>query len=367
MQMIQPICGTKVVLSKRTSQPAATESRWSVLVDLVQARLKFGLNDRDLAVLRGLISCLPKADVSKTFVFASNVTLSNRIDGMNERSLRRHLAKLILAGLIARHSSPNGKRYVRRTHLGDAVHSFGFDLAPLFARRAEIAQVAQDVRQEANAVARLREQLSLLRQALGPADAELADALRKLLRRNLDQQSLESLIANVSLRIRSCSATAMEMAGNDSHFVRHKQKSIKDLEGCKVGLEKNAVETKIAKHLPDPDPQVLPTLETVLEACPDIAVFAAEPVRSWLDLINFADVIAPMLQIDRSVIDAARRKMGAAGAAVAVLCILQMGAGVRSAGAYLSSLSIRATSGVFSVAKMIKAVLARQAVAGAGG
>ena len=360
MQMIQPICGTKPLLATQKSSQNPADSRWQVLIDLVQARTAFGLNDRDLAVLRGLISCLSKADARKTFVFASNITLSNRTDGMNERTLRRHLARLIAVGLITRHNSPNGKRYVRRTHLGDGVHAFGFDLTPLFARHAEISDAADMLRQEADAVAILREQLSLLRQSLCATNAKLADDLRKLLRRALDRQTLLAIIERVKLQVPDKALDTMILSGDDSQIVRHKQKSIKDLEDCKNCLDQESVEKKETPLGPNIVVNTLPSLPSVIEACPESCGYITDAVKSWADLIRFTDMIAPMLQIDRHLMETARQTMGAAAAAVTIMCIIQMGNRIRSAAAYLRGLSKRAAAGVFSAYRMVSALLLLQ-------
>jgi len=353
-----------------TPAPAARkpDDRWSVLVDLVKCRQAYGLNDRDLAVLRGLISCLPKADCGKTFVFASNITLSNRTDGMNERTLRRHLAKLIAAGLIVRHASPNGKRYVRRNHMGQAALAFGFDLSPFFDQHEAITTKAAAARQEAEAVAALREELSLLRHHVSEADLEFANNIRKILRRHLTSDALRAVINATKTKISAADGAVSPcgMTANDSHFVRHKQKSIKDLVSSEKCCEIEHGEKTDGGAKQKPPLQTLPSLDIVIEACSDIGVYAAEPVRTWADLIRFADIIAPMLQIDRRVVAEARHSMGAAAAAVTVLCILQMGASVRSAAAYLRGLSLRAALGQFSPGVMVKGLLAKQICVGAG-
>ena len=370
MQMTQPICGTKVVLPTQSLQPNPNETRWAVLVDLVQARATFGLNDRDLAVLRGLISCLSKTDLSKTFVFASNITLSKRTDGMNERTLRRHLAKLIAAGLITRHSSPNGKRYMRRNHLGEAAHAFGFDLAPLFTRHPEINAAATASKVETDTIAALREEISLLRQSLIETSPALADGARKILRRNLGADALRAFINTIKSQMTATDIqiSAPTMTASDGHFVRHIHKSIKEIKESEECCEEESQEkaTPITRVIPTKH-QNTPALAHVIAACPTSCNFAYEPLETWPDLIRFTEVLAPMLRIDRGLMDTARRAMGAVAAAVTVMCILQMGEKVRSAGAYLRSLTKRAVAGQFSTTTMVNALLSGQTACGAGG
>lgn len=77
--------------------------------------------------------------------------------------MRRHLAALVDAGLIERRDSPNGKRYAHRGRGGEIEAAFGFSLAPLLARAAEIANLAQQVAAERLRFKRAKEALSLCR------------------------------------------------------------------------------------------------------------------------------------------------------------------------------------------------------------
>ena len=80
---------------------------------------------------------------------------------MAPATLRRHLASLVEAGLIIRRDLPNGKRFARRGQGGEIAEAFGFDLAPLIARAAEIENLAEEVRFENRAIALLREKITL--------------------------------------------------------------------------------------------------------------------------------------------------------------------------------------------------------------
>ena len=358
---IPPMSGAKNILP---------DHRWAVLPDLITARTAFGLNDRDLTVLRGLISCLPKGDLAKTFVFASNHTLSARCDGMNERTLRRHLARLITAGVITRHDSPNRKRYARRVHIGAANPAFGFDLAPLYAQAQMIRDAALQMTARTDQVAALRQDLSLLRQSLIAVDPVLADSTRKLLRRKTTPDILRNVIAAAKQSLETHELTAnaasetLNLSGNDSQTVRHIQISLKESYGSEDCNEtRRIIDTQA---LPDHRPPS-ENLAQVLLACPESCSYAYQPLTNWPDLIRFADVLAPIVQIDKQVITAARQAMGAVGAAVTVLCIVQMGQHVRSAGAYLRYLTKRAQAGLFSTAPLVQALLGVQAKLGAGG
>ena len=133
--------------------------KWSILRDLTEARKAFGVSDRDLAVLAALMSFHPTKELrdnDQLIVFPSNTTLSGRVHGMPESTLRRHIAALVRAGLVLRHDSPNGKRYATRNSTGQIDRAFGFDLRPLLVRAAEITEAAEATRQLALQLRRLR-------------------------------------------------------------------------------------------------------------------------------------------------------------------------------------------------------------------
>lgn len=107
--------------------------KWALLDRLTTAADCFELSHRTLTVLKALLSFLPSRhipDGAAGIVFASNARLSERLHGMPESTLRRHLAQLVRTGLIARHDSPNRKRFARNRG-GAIALAFGFDLSPL--------------------------------------------------------------------------------------------------------------------------------------------------------------------------------------------------------------------------------------------
>jgi replication initiation protein RepC len=85
-------------------------------------RKELGLTSNDITVLTALISFLPRdrqttngeTPPKLTVVFPSNASLSERANGVDERTLRRCLGRLDAAGLIDRKNSANGKRFPLR-------------------------------------------------------------------------------------------------------------------------------------------------------------------------------------------------------------------------------------------------------------
>ena len=143
--------------------------KWHVFRALSETCRFYGVSDRSLTVLHALLTFHPEtalsleADNPTIVVFPSSRELETRANGMPPSTLRRHLASLVAAGLIVRRDSPNGKRYARKTSAGEIGEAFGFDIAPLVARAAEIEARAAERRAELRERALLREKISILR------------------------------------------------------------------------------------------------------------------------------------------------------------------------------------------------------------
>src|SRR6187402_3473746 len=140
--------------------------KWKIFRALCEARPLFGLTDRALAVLNALLSFYPGNELSAgqgLVVFPSNAQLAIRAHGIAPATLRRHLAALVEAGLLLRKDSPNGKRFARRDGQGVVEQAYGFNIAPLIARAAEIQSLAIQVTTGRNLLRATRERLSLCR------------------------------------------------------------------------------------------------------------------------------------------------------------------------------------------------------------
>lgn len=162
-------------LPKSPEKSLASKQNWAILGHLVEAKRYLPLKTAEVSTLRALLSCRQDAG---TIVYAGNRTLAKRADGVDERTLTRHLSRLCKMGFLSRKSSANGKRYVKTRPQG-AKEAFGVDLAPLFERATEFALLARRAKEEDLLIAQLRDCLSQLRFTL--ADHDLAPALvRKL-------------------------------------------------------------------------------------------------------------------------------------------------------------------------------------------
>jgi replication initiation protein RepC len=354
-------------MSPGSNAPEAV-NKWKLFRTLAEIRERLGVSDRALSVLNALLSFHPETALTlpkpseqpeegeshlscDLVVFPSNKALSLRAHGMAEKTLRRHLAALVEAGLIIRRDSPNGKRYARKDATGEErfSHVYGFDLTPMVGRAPEFESLAEEMRRAARARAVLKERISLHRRdvakliALGldeGADGpweEFRQRFMRLvtpLRRIHDDAGLESLLTGIEalrgvvIQTLENHALFKNMTGNDADFDRHQSNSNthlhKDFEPAskKEGGEfsESAPEQKAAgTDVSSPCP-----LGMVLEACPDVRDYGAgASVRTWPQFIEAARTIRPMLGISPDAWKGAVEAMGEAGAAIAVAVILQ--------------------------------------------
>ena len=168
----------RVIERPEASVPGKPVNKWELLRELSKAQAAFGITERDLTVLLGVLSFFPD-DVlggnAELVACPSNKTVCERLNGMPCSTMRRHLSRLVEAGFLMRRDSPNGKRYVRKH--GDERVTFGFDLSPLWCQAEEIARAAEAVRQAEDRVRRLREVVSLMRRDLA-ALAEFGEEMQ---------------------------------------------------------------------------------------------------------------------------------------------------------------------------------------------
>lgn len=314
-----------------------TPERHVMMAMLRRAAPLLGLRPPVLATLDAMLSCLPPRRTHHT-VFASNETLVFRRDGISERTIRRHVVQLVDAGLIQRRDSANRKRFMRRSGGDGTCLRFGFDLSPLFAQTAQIAEIAA----EADA---LRDRLALLRTQVRAAanqrlrvndhDTCALDAL-KALRRKLDADDCIALLENLpEVPVHSIAKDAVEpvkMTGIDGQNVRHHHSSIKE-----PNDKKDAV-----------------TVDDLSNACPEATAFASSPLRTDQDIIAHGRTLAPMIGIAPKVYRRAEDRVGAQGAAIAVMAVIQMQNRVRALGAYFHALVLGPKSDDFDPARLIR-------------
>lgn len=213
-------------------------SRWisyDVLTPIRVLRRELGLTPNDLAVLSALISFLPRAtpdrsgrvDEKLTVVFPSNDALSERTNGLDERTIRRCIARLADAGLIKRKTSANGKRFPLRSS-GVIRDAFGFDLLPLHEQHPTLLMRANTAAEKHQEVQSLRAKALAVRAVLARQShlnddqmARVAAARNFLRRSNLTtdevQQTIEEMEAILHGIDPNTSGSASTETASDPH------------------------------------------------------------------------------------------------------------------------------------------------------
>lgn len=368
----------------RAPLPSQVVNKWDVLRELTTARTRLDLSHRVLAVLQALLSFHPGNDLgedpSKLVVFPSNASICERLNGMPCSTMRRHLGILVHLGLIQRRDSPNGKRFARSDAQGR--EAYGFDLTPLMRRFSEICDLSAKVQAEAQAYKRLRQSVSLMRRDLAGLAAygaqtrplplwdrleDLSQNTARILRRKLTIDELKNLEALLSAALNEARdhldtrqtksevpSTTPVLSTSATHFEQHHHSSNKDTYESEPGLDQKV--PKPSDRAQEPNPPHMP-LPVVQDACPKVQTYACDPIRHWHQLINAAETLRPMMGITPSAWSDAVRIMGPENAATVIAAMLERFTELRSPGAYLRSLTTKASKGTFSTGPMIRALL----------
>ncbi len=385
----------RVVERPEASVPGKPVNKWELLRELSKAQAAFGVSERDLTVLQGLLSFFPDDALggnAEMVVFPSNKAICERLNGMPCSTMRRHLARLVEAGLLMRRDSPNGKRYIRKH--GEERVAFGFDLSPLYCQSEQVARAAEAVREAEDRVRRLREVVSLMRRDLA-ALAEfgeevqpglgLWDQLRdkaaltaRALRRKLTLEEvsayrtdLEALLDHARNVIDG--PETEEMNTNGAKLEHHHHTSNKESIDLEPALEKGGaaadaqdVETDApVADVEEADIRRVPKipLHLVIAGCPSLKIFYQDDIRHWHQLFDAACHVRPAMGISASAWEEAQRFMGPEQASIVVVAMLERFADIRSPGGYLRALTSKAAAGEFSCGPMVMALMSRRTAA----
>lgn len=362
-------------------------NRWVLYKQLCVAKTEFELNDRCLAVLSSLLSFLPDDELhAKTglVVFPSNRQLSLRAHGMPESTLRRHLASLIKAGIIARKDSPTRKRYAHKDREGGVELAFGFSFAPFLDRAPEIAAIVDRILADQKALKRLRDEVSVMRRDLASAFAnwtqkigELGDRIEALFvrfravvdaiprRASLHELSairadLETIRDEMAIALKTVEIVP-ELSGSVAQYERQHNESLPESlfesqSSQKIDLNVPSAEASVSmKHENDNPEGVTPTLslDQVLRSCPDIREYGPNGIGTWREFFEASRIVSGFLGISQSAYQEAIRCMGPEIASTAIAWILQKLASINSPGGYLRSLTEKARVGTFSIKKLL--------------
>jgi len=237
---------TTTALAERISLPCPNP--YELLSPVRVLRKELGLTTNDLAVLTALISFLPRKEreiqgrqrLTLTVVFPSNASLSERANGLDERTLRRSLGRLSAAELIERKNSANGKRFPLR-YGGVIRDAFGIDLKPLIQRYGTLATQASKLTEEREHLRSLRAEALALRASLLQQTRFDAAKLSTL---NMVRNVLRRATLTVDAVLRVISELRALGADTDASYGEHHA-------AVKAGSEDNLKAVKHRPHAPD--------------------------------------------------------------------------------------------------------------------
>ena len=314
---------------------------WTVFRALRDARSAFGLKPGHIQTLQALLSFLRPGQGDT--VFASNLEICRRIGGVDERTLRRHIDRFVDLGMIARHDSPNRKRYRVSSRNGQVI-SFGLSLSPLLRRAGEFLNAAAELEEARRDQVFLRKQILVGLahiDSIEPGSA-FAESTRRTIRRKLAVAEYRCLLDQITGHLGQMSTVVdvmitTKLPANDGQIVRHLSKSEKDRKESE-GAEKD----------------LLPSVQMLTAVCQEATAFAPAALRTWDDIERHAQNLAPMMGIQPGTFHEASRRVGSKRTAAAVFILLQLGTRIRNYAAYFHSVTLGKKVATFRPATILE-------------
>lgn len=320
---------------------AAETDIWTIFRALRDARSVFGLRPGHIQTLQAMLSFL-KPGHGET-VFASNNSICQRVGGIDERTLRRHINRFVELGFIKRNDSSNRKRYRVRSSGGQCI-SYGLSLAPLLQRANELVAIAHEMENNRRDRIFARKQILTKLAHLEEHDPSntFINHARKALRRKLCLPEYHALLADTDRECQSLHTPddppeTVELPANDGQTVRHQSKSEE---------EKKDLDSNIGNEALKPD--------LLTSVCDQATSFSTERLRNWLDIENHARTLAPMMGIHPDTFEKAKNAVGAQKASCAIFIMLQLGKRIRDFGAYFHSITLGQRQDQFDPVALIK-------------
>lgn len=349
-QIMSSSAGRLGRLGRSNTVSAPPDQRWHLLDLVRKCRRRLALRDRDIAVLRGLLSLLA-ADSGQWMVFASNRTVIDRCDGIDERTLRRRVTYLESKGLLQRKISPNRKRFQVRDENGAVQLSYGIDLEPLWQMQPHLEALAEHCDREDQRIALTR---AKIRDALYHANKEipqeLAEEGRLSLRRSLPSEELEVLYAKL-MKTRDlghlpqpAAPVASVLTDSDSQNDRHIHSSNEE------SMIRSSDETQFVGYGDM-------TVGECMELAPSVRDFAPTMPKNWEDVIKLAAMLGPAIGLKPVILRDAAIRLTRHGAALAVIGLTEAFTRIRNPEAYLRTLIRNAQNGNLDLCRMYRSLV----------
>jgi replication initiation protein RepC len=283
-------------------------------------------------VLGQLVACWGEQAIGRLLVWPSNQRLMSST-GLSERAIRNAIKALIELQLVIPNDSPNGKRYAVRDASGSVINAFGFDLAPLFARRSEWTAALAAQKQHRELLKRAFDEATICRRATEEALSALAqhypaidrselESRLNVLRARTPKRSGKAVPADLIqawMELRKLAEDAFYQAGCDGTTYQHiEAENEAPRESCNSSRQ-----PECAPGTPHELPSRLLLPALVAEACPVIANWS-HPIRDTVDIVAAGRFLRASLGAHPSAWSEAVEEIGPIHAAVAVIYVLQI-------------------------------------------
>ena len=317
-------------------------------------------------VLCELAACYGEQALERgLMVWPSNEHVSRRT-GLVERTIRKCVSELVRLAVLEPVDSANRKRFAVRAENGDVLDAFGFNLAPLYARRQEWTALLMQQRVEREARSRLFDEVTMNRKAVeealrgastlgvdvAAAVHDLVNLIRRTPRRGHGGLLEPLLVSWRALRTRAEEAFNL---GSDSHTdsgyvgvsCRHIETNKNpSTESCKADIRNE----RAAK------PGHVPSVPLLVEACPAIKDYDRNIGRVE-DITRLGRYLRASIGAHPDAWAEAEEALGAPMAASLVIYVLQLTADdgssghsrIRNPGGLYRDLVRRASGGTFNL------------------
>jgi replication initiation protein RepC len=290
-----------------------------------------GLKAGDLLLLDTLCAFSQPQDWeagSRAIVWPSNGFLMDQT-GFSLSSVKRHARRLLKAGIIAFHDSPNGKRWGRRGQDGMIIEAYGFDVSPMATRCAGFEARAVEIAQERALCKTLKRHITVTRRQIRarleadpceqhPMLGDFEGLLERLSERPKGSVALRSLASSFDHLLQQLDTMGdlpqppnpkeekadPKRANNDPHIQTTNQHQMMEKEP-----NQNQGETRKGLEI-----------RQIIQACPEFLTWVRSlgcQLRNWHDLTDAITQLCPMIGLSPQIWEQAQRQLGFQSAAAA--------------------------------------------------
>ncbi len=353
----------------KQEQPVRVDQRKILYQALKDAAYVLKLRSGSKSLIDLLIGHIPNGAPSPVSP-ASVQLLKDRL-GIEDRTIRYQIDKLVKQGLVINRCLANGRRHVQRNRAGEIVHIAGIDLSPLLDRAQEWAERAAQKQDVYTRRTRLRFQISEKRGALNRAfrTEEMPAHLEKLWSNlpadiaNLSLGALEAIVDKVDEMLAAITSDRKILAGQPEDFDRAYTTHQEQSDSCNPAMpaEKQSHE-ETWRQRPTCGLEHVSLRQAMMAAPDDWRIEMEQYGRpSWHILAGVACERAKALGVSPSAWSLAQNAVGAQGAAVIVMMAdaksSERGGTIQSVGGWVRRMAERAETGTANLHRTLFGLL----------